>query len=203
VWRQLAFGAHHDAITGSEADQVYIDLLTGWREAYDLARGARDAAATAIVRRVDTTGEGSALVVFNTLAFDRTEPVRAEVDTSHGVRVLDDAGDDVPVVVEAPGVIRFVARDVPSMGWRTYRVADGGSSAGWTDVDGSVTVESDAYRISRRRRPRRDADVRLRPATGPRAAHGTSGTSFASTRSMRRTPGSARARGTCCPTVGR
>src|SRR5439155_17916992 len=37
VWRQLAFGAHHDAITGSEADQVYIDLLTGWREAYDLA----------------------------------------------------------------------------------------------------------------------------------------------------------------------
>jgi alpha-mannosidase len=148
VWRQLAFGAHHDAITGSEADQVYIDLLTGWREAYDLARGARDAAATAIVRRVDTTGEGSAIVVLNTLAFDRTELVRAEVDTSHGVRVLDDAGDDVPVVVEAPGVIRFVARDVPSMGWRTYRVADGGSSAGWTDAEGSVTVESDAYRIA-------------------------------------------------------
>ena len=37
---QLAYGAHHDAITGSESDQVYIDLLTGWRDACDLADGS-------------------------------------------------------------------------------------------------------------------------------------------------------------------
>ena len=66
VWRQLAFGAHHDAITGSEADQVYIDLLTGWREAYDLASEAREAGASAIVGRIDTRGDGAALVVLNT-----------------------------------------------------------------------------------------------------------------------------------------
>jgi alpha-mannosidase len=29
AWVQLAYGAHHDAITGSESDQVYLDLLTG------------------------------------------------------------------------------------------------------------------------------------------------------------------------------
>ena len=34
---QLAYGAHHDGITGSESDQVYLDLLTGWRDAHDLA----------------------------------------------------------------------------------------------------------------------------------------------------------------------
>src|ERR1700722_17487797 len=33
AWVQLAYGAHHDAITGSESDQVYLDLLTGWRDA--------------------------------------------------------------------------------------------------------------------------------------------------------------------------
>ena len=27
AWVQLAYGAHHDAITGSESDQVYLDLL--------------------------------------------------------------------------------------------------------------------------------------------------------------------------------
>jgi len=43
VWRQLAYGAHHDAITGSESDQVYIDLVTGWREAHDLSDAARTA----------------------------------------------------------------------------------------------------------------------------------------------------------------
>ncbi|PRC58848.1 alpha-mannosidase, partial [Mycobacterium sp. ITM-2017-0098] len=26
AWVQLAYGAHHDAITGSESDQVYLDL---------------------------------------------------------------------------------------------------------------------------------------------------------------------------------
>ncbi len=151
VWRQLAFGAHHDAITGSEADQVYIDLLTGWREAYDLAAGARDAAAEAIVRRIDTAGAGVALVVLNTVGFERTDLVRAEVDTSRGMRVVDDAGTDVPVVVEAPGVVRFVARDIPSMGWRTFRILTGGSATGWSDAatnGGPATVQSDAYRIT-------------------------------------------------------
>ena len=36
AWVQLAYGAHHDAITGSESDQVYLDLLTGWRDAWEL-----------------------------------------------------------------------------------------------------------------------------------------------------------------------
>ena len=31
------FNAHHDGITGSESDQVYLDLLAGWREAWELA----------------------------------------------------------------------------------------------------------------------------------------------------------------------
>ena len=61
------------------------------------------------------------------VAFDRTDLVRAEVETAGGVRVVDDTGAEVPVVVEAPGVVRFVARDVPSMGWRTYRVLEGGT----------------------------------------------------------------------------
>ena len=42
AWVQLAYGAHHDAITGSESDQVYLDLLTGWRDAWEPGRAARD-----------------------------------------------------------------------------------------------------------------------------------------------------------------
>src|ERR1700758_716802 len=42
AWVQLAYGAHHDGITGSESDQVSLDLLTGWRDAWELGRAARD-----------------------------------------------------------------------------------------------------------------------------------------------------------------
>src|SRR5580693_2787368 len=45
AWRQLVFGAHHDAITGTEGDQVYLDLLAGWREAFERGDGARRDAA--------------------------------------------------------------------------------------------------------------------------------------------------------------
>ncbi|HJZ09338.1 MAG TPA: glycoside hydrolase, partial [Trebonia sp.] len=34
AWRILAYGGHHDAITGVESDQVYLDLLGSWREAW-------------------------------------------------------------------------------------------------------------------------------------------------------------------------
>jgi alpha-mannosidase len=41
AWRQLAYGAHHDAITGTESDEVYLDLLAGWREAWERGDTAR------------------------------------------------------------------------------------------------------------------------------------------------------------------
>ena len=45
AWRQLVFGAHHDAITGVEGDQTYLDLLAGWREAFERGDAARLGAA--------------------------------------------------------------------------------------------------------------------------------------------------------------
>ena len=49
AWRQLAYGAHHDAITGTESDQVYLDLLAGWREAWQRGDSARHDAIDFIV----------------------------------------------------------------------------------------------------------------------------------------------------------
>ena len=52
AWVQLAYGAHHDAITGSESDQVYLDLLTGWRDAWQLGTDrARQRAGAAVASR--------------------------------------------------------------------------------------------------------------------------------------------------------
>ena len=48
AWRLLAYGAHHDGITGVESDQVYLDLLGGWREAWELASAAREDAVAAL-----------------------------------------------------------------------------------------------------------------------------------------------------------
>lgn len=132
VWRQLAYGAHHDAITGSESDQVYIDLLTGWREAHDLAADARDNALDALTSQIDGTG----VVVTNTLSFARDGLVR--------VRLAP--GQSVEGAVNDNGTTVFLARDVPSMGWRTFPIVEG-AAPGWESTDGT-TIENDRWRIA-------------------------------------------------------
>ncbi|MFI6811539.1 NEW3 domain-containing protein [Nonomuraea sp. NPDC050328] len=135
VWRQLAYGAHHDAITGSESDQVYIDLLTGWREAHDLATDARDRALDALTAQISV--DGRSVVVTNTLSFARDGLVRVRPApglTVEGEALLED------------GVLTFLAREVPSMGWRTYPLVEG-TPGGWEPAEGSV-VENERYRVT-------------------------------------------------------
>ncbi len=77
------FGAHHDAITGTEGDQVYLDLLGGWREAWERGDQARAAAVGYLAGLADTAslvtatapdpaGQPFAVVVVNSLSFRRT-----------------------------------------------------------------------------------------------------------------------------------
>ncbi|WBP90253.1 glycoside hydrolase family 38 N-terminal domain-containing protein [Kitasatospora cathayae] len=147
VWRQLAYGAHHDAITGSESDQVYLDLLGGWREAYDLASAVRDAALDALTARISTVGAGSAVVVTNTLSFDRTDLVAVELPCgAPPVRVLDEAGWPVPSAVDR-GTLRFLAEDVPALGWRTWRLVPGEPADAWTATAGA-TITNGRYRVT-------------------------------------------------------
>ena len=106
AWRQLLYGAHHDAVTGSEGDQVYLDLLAGWRDAWTAGGAVLDAAARHLVSRVDTSGAGVAVTVLNGLAWPRTDLVRVEVPAGDW-SLLDDAGAPVPAVLErADAVVR-------------------------------------------------------------------------------------------------
>ncbi|WP_433437533.1 glycoside hydrolase family 38 C-terminal domain-containing protein [Nonomuraea sp. CA-141351] len=165
VWRQLAYGAHHDAITGSESDQVYIDLLTGWREAYDLATTTRGNALAALTGRIGV--DAPSVVVTNTLPFARDGLVRVPLPA--GQTLADPLGAEIPAVREH-GTLTFLARDVPSMGWRTYQIVNG-SPATWRAEDltakaaapgedlttrvadgapaiGPITIQNDRWRVT-------------------------------------------------------
>ncbi|WP_371501937.1 glycoside hydrolase [Kitasatospora sp. NBC_00374] len=147
VWRQLAYGAHHDAITGSESDQVYIDLLSGWREAHDLAAEVRDTALDALVARIDTTGEGTAVVVANTLSFERTALTAVRLpEGAQGARVLADTGAEVPSAVDR-GTLWFLAEDVPALGWRSWRLLDAPPAPLWSAAD-RLTAENGRYLVT-------------------------------------------------------
>lgn len=144
AWVQLAYGAHHDAITGSESDQVYLDLLTGWRDAWDLGTTARDNALKLLSSAVDAP-----VVVWNPLAHKRTDVVTARLSRplGSGVRVVDHDGAELPAHVEHGGrSVSWLARDVPSVGWQSYRVAAAEAVEAWEPVDGNG-IANEYYRL--------------------------------------------------------
>jgi len=145
AWVQLAYGAHHDAITGSESDQVYLDLLTGWRDAWELGTTARDNALRLLSSAVD-----SSVVVWNPLAHKRSDVVTARLSqpVRAGVRVLDADGAELAAHVEHGGrSVSWLARDVPSVGWQSYVLTAGKAKSGWEPLDGNL-IRNEHYRLA-------------------------------------------------------
>jgi alpha-mannosidase len=171
AWRQLAFGAHHDAITGTEGDQVYLDLLAGWREAFERGDEARRQAAGYLAGLADTRAPDSAagesarpVVVFNTLAWPRSALARIELKFSPGaaahLRLTDTEGTQVPFLAEgirrhddgtlAAATLTFMAAGVPGVGYKTYLAspaAEPGEDQGWHPLEGE-TVANGTFRVT-------------------------------------------------------
>ena len=143
AWRQIAYGAHHDAITGTEGDQVYLDLLAGWREAWERGDVARAAAARHLAGAPGESGARGAatapgwettLCVFNTLSRPRSGLARfaltIEDPGTERITVRDHHGAELPALAEgirrhadhtlAEVTVTFRAADVPAVGYRAY-----------------------------------------------------------------------------------
>lgn len=162
AWRQLVYGAHHDAITGSESDQVYIDLLTGWREAHDIGRQVLAASTRFLDAQVNTgySGPDVELTVFNPSSWYRRDQVSvtADLPALTGLILLDPDDQPQPVLLtevrrdEQGRLIRatlsFEAGLPPlgySSGWRVRGVS-ASNDVGWQDVDGD-TITSARHRV--------------------------------------------------------
>ncbi|HEY1619137.1 MAG TPA: glycoside hydrolase family 38 C-terminal domain-containing protein, partial [Streptosporangiaceae bacterium] len=166
AWRLLVFGAHHDAITGTEGDQVYLDLLAGWREAWQRGSEARDTALDYLAGLADTaagdSGTGS-VIVFNTLAQPRDGMVTTALTLPGGagswIELADESGAGVPFLAEgvrrhgdgslAELTVTFRVNGVPACGYASYQVRPSAraAEAGWRPAAGTV-IASEAFEIT-------------------------------------------------------
>jgi alpha-mannosidase len=162
AWRLLAYGAHHDAVTGTESDQVYLDLLAGWREAYDLGDAARR---TAVTTLAGDCADGRSVVVVNGLARERsgiaTVTVTLDGPGTPWLAIIDQAAAEVAALAEgvrrhpdgslAQVTLTFRAARVPALGVRRYAlraVPAHPTDAAWRDVAGSIAIENEAVAVT-------------------------------------------------------
>ncbi|MBB5897867.1 hypothetical protein ACFFS4_04030 [Kutzneria kofuensis] len=162
AWRQLVYGAHHDAITGTESDQVYLDLVAGWREADELGREVLTGAVDHLASRVDTAGPGLAVIAVNTLSFARDAVVSVTLrdlpPRARGVEIVDPHGESVPAATDgvqrrpdgtlAEVSLSFLARQVPACGYRVYRAVEADTvPQAWSAEAAQRPIENDSFLV--------------------------------------------------------
>ena len=161
AWRQLLFNAHHDGITGSESDQVYLDLLGGWREAWDLGRDVLNNSLRYIGDQIESSEKGQTLVVFNPSSWPRSGLVKCDIRHDQpgtaGLQIVDSTGAVLPALVEVTSLhqdrsleqvtITFHAADIPPIGYASYRIeASDTPPTGWVSVSG-LEAENERYLV--------------------------------------------------------
>ena len=165
AWRLLAYGAHHDAVTGTESDQVYLDLVAGWQEAHSLAAAARRDAVAHLAGEADTSGDGKALLVSNSMSWARDGRTRVRLGYPEpgprDIEIRDDDGAGVPAVADgirrhADGTlaeveVSFLAADVPALGYRVFHAVPAGPPrrpvAGWAARPGATAIDNEAFAV--------------------------------------------------------
>ncbi len=169
AWRLLAYGAHHDGITGVESDQVYLDLAAGWREAWELISAARRDAVACLSAEPPLPGypsqEDQSVCVVNAVARARDGMARVTVqvpahDGTRWLELRDGDGALLPSLAEgvrrredgslAEVTLTFAAREVPALGYRSFSLVPAAEAAatGWQDVTGNAVIENGAYLIT-------------------------------------------------------
>ncbi len=169
AWEPLLFNETHDLTSGVMVDKVYDDSMQRYAHARLLAESLIHGSLDAITARINTSGKGVPIAVFNTLAWPRTDPAEVDVPFSDaGVQtfaLFDAEGNAVPlqflnVLRNEDGGIRqariaFLARNVPALGYAVYHAVPNASSPAVptepshnTERDDSAAIENEFYRAT-------------------------------------------------------
>lgn len=163
AWEPVFFNTAHDLSSGVMTNGVYADTVRSNEFSKRLADEAIDTNFAALAARIDTRGEGAPVVVFNPLGWARSDVAEVTVGFAAagvpGVAVLDPAGKDVPAQVIQSSrygdgglklvTLAFIARDVPAMGYSTYRVVPrAGGPADAVAAGQGDSLENELYKVT-------------------------------------------------------
>ena len=130
TWKNLLFDHFHDIMPGSG---IGVNYLEARRNLEDVGRAGREmmnGALDDISARINTSGTGAPVIVFNSLSWPRTEVFETEAQLpgpAGKIEVVDSAGKPVPaqLLEMDPQTHRvhflFIA-SVPALGYKTYFV---------------------------------------------------------------------------------
>jgi alpha-mannosidase len=173
AWKKVLFNQFHDLAAGSGIAVIYKDAQRDYDVVHWTANDATGHAERLLTARVNTlapekqNGDAVPVLVFNPLAWTRTDVATADVEMhenqSGALVVMDAKGNTVPAETmesssSVPNPLRhveFLAKDVPGLGYKVFYVrhqAAGDrkpSALATAQVDaGAGTLENEFLRVT-------------------------------------------------------
>ncbi|MGI6380560.1 MAG: alpha-mannosidase [Anaerolineae bacterium] len=137
AWKTTLFHQFHDILCGCSIGATYDDAVELLDGVVADANQMANEAAQALAGAVDTgSGEGQRIVVWNPLAWERTDLVRIPRTSLEAVptALVDDRGVRLPVQTDGDELL-FVAEAMPALGCRVYCPSQEPASAGVSVAD--------------------------------------------------------------------
>lgn len=155
AWQDLLLMQFHDILPGSSIREVYIDATETYGRVRETGTRQLATALASLASQVNTSSvnAGRPLVVFNPLAWERTDIVWITLpdEMSGSYVVVDEQGSSIPhQIIQTSKYTRdllFVARNVPSMGFATFTIRPSATTPAPIPRKFEETIENNLYRI--------------------------------------------------------
>jgi len=128
-WQKITFNEFHDLAAGSGIAVIYRDAADDFHQVFNDDHAIDEASLHTLNARVDTTSKtGVPVIVYNTLAWPRTEPVTLNIElpeASNTLSLTDAKGNPIPAQItnHIAGTNAFeVLADVPNIPALGYTV---------------------------------------------------------------------------------
>ncbi|HOO56409.1 MAG TPA: glycoside hydrolase family 38 C-terminal domain-containing protein [bacterium] len=128
LWIKLLMNHFHDFAAGTTADEARVDGEARFEFVKKGSEVLLNEGLDYLVKMIDTAGgapagAGSAMVVFNTLSFDREAVITLDDLPAGDFRLLDSDSKEITYQFMGGGVTAVL--DLPAMGWKTIYVVPG------------------------------------------------------------------------------
>ncbi|MGI5894718.1 MAG: alpha-mannosidase [Candidatus Merdivicinus sp.] len=134
-YKKLLTNQFHDIMPGSSIHPVYEDAEKDYAEIKAIGSHLLESAAERLANQI--AHDGNALILWNFLSWNRTDYADFNLTGTHfenisEICVVDNAGKPVPSTLYTENekkILRFLAADVPAMGYRVYYLSENPSAS--------------------------------------------------------------------------
>ncbi len=146
LWKLTLFNQFHDILPGSAIRPVYVQAASEQKAFRQQAEALLATTLKDLASRADTRGEGTPVVVFNSLATVRSAPVEIAAGVPEGELVAVDSRGQTFRTQRIGERLQFWATEVPGVGYKTYWLRP--AKAHSPEPAGASVLENDNLRVT-------------------------------------------------------